>query len=164
MDWTEGRSHRCLSTAHHGSASQWARHTIRIDGQPTNRRDFRSDDCKFFQVGVCIQICQNPSYPFPSTQRQDLCLYSMIPHTSHTMIQVRIAERSVEGRHALVNRIRDRAPSSTVAYISMEMRFRHLQMMAATNPKESWHMYGNSACRISSCLKLNHLCSIRPVL
>lgn len=49
--------------------------------------------------------------------------------------QVRIAERSVEGRHARVNRILERAPAGSCAYLSSEMRFCELEKVASTQPR-----------------------------
>lgn len=46
-----------------------------------------------------------------------------------------MAERSVEGRHSLIHRIRERAPAASMAYISQEVRYKHLQLLAATNPR-----------------------------
>ena len=46
-----------------------------------------------------------------------------------------MAERSVEGRHSLISRIRKRAPRAGLPYISLELRFQHLQAMAATEPR-----------------------------
>ena len=49
--------------------------------------------------------------------------------------QVRVAERSVEGRHSRVHGILKRAPRAGVAYLSLEMRFPLLQELAATKPQ-----------------------------
>ena len=48
--------------------------------------------------------------------------------------QVRVAERSVEGRHSVIHRIQRRAPRASIGYISLEMRFCQLRKIAATNP------------------------------
>lgn len=47
---------------------------------------------------------------------------------------MRVAERSVEGRHSNIHRIQKRAPRSNVPYLSLEMRFSHLRQLAATRP------------------------------
>ena len=52
----------------------------------------------------------------------------------HSCSKVRIAERSIEGRHAVVNKIQRRAPHSSVGYQSSEMRFKLLQNLSATQP------------------------------
>lgn len=49
--------------------------------------------------------------------------------------EVRIAERSVEGRRSLIHRIRERAPAASMAYLSSEIRYQHLERLAATEPK-----------------------------
>ena len=48
---------------------------------------------------------------------------------------VRVAERSVEGRHSRIHRIRERAPSASLAYLSSECRFGSMRALAATSPK-----------------------------
>ena len=48
--------------------------------------------------------------------------------------QVRVAERSVEGRHARINQIQRRAQRASVAYYSYTLRFCYLQRIAATAP------------------------------
>ena len=58
-------------------------------------------------------------------------------------IQVRIAERSVEGRHSRIHRILKRAPRAGVAYLSLEMRFPLLQELAATKPDCLKHLLGS---------------------
>ena len=52
-----------------------------------------------------------------------------------SICQVRTAERSVEGRHSLVSRILRRAPRASTGYISLELRFPHLQYVASTRPQ-----------------------------
>ena len=47
---------------------------------------------------------------------------------------IRVAERSVEGRHSLVSRVRKRAPSATTPYVSLELRWPDLQRVATTQP------------------------------
>lgn len=49
--------------------------------------------------------------------------------------KVRVAERSVEGRHSSVHRILKRAPRASICYISLEMRFPYIQRIAATQPE-----------------------------
>ena len=49
--------------------------------------------------------------------------------------QVRLAERSVEGRHSRIHRIQERAPASSVGYLSLEMRFIELQKLSSSNPE-----------------------------
>ena len=49
--------------------------------------------------------------------------------------RVRIAERSVEGRHSVIHHIQKRAPRAGVPYLSLELRFGQLQQIAATNPE-----------------------------
>lgn len=49
--------------------------------------------------------------------------------------KVRVAERSVEGRHSVLHRVLRRAPRASISYLSLEMRFQHLQQLAATRPE-----------------------------
>ena len=49
-------------------------------------------------------------------------------------VQVRVVERSIEGRHSTINTVLKRAPHASVCYLSLELRFCHLQELAATNP------------------------------
>lgn len=56
---------------------------------------------------------------------------AMVPRAA----KVRIAERSVEGRHSLVHRTLERAPRASLAYLSSEVRFKYLQAEAATQPQ-----------------------------
>ena len=51
------------------------------------------------------------------------------------LCKVRTAERSVEGRHAIINRIHKRAPRASTGYVSLEMRFASLQTVASTKPQ-----------------------------
>lgn len=46
-----------------------------------------------------------------------------------------MTERSVEGRHSLVHRIRKRCPAASVGFISSELRFPLLQQLSATDPE-----------------------------
>ena len=49
--------------------------------------------------------------------------------------KVRVAERSVEGRHSVINGVLKRAPAASVAYLSSELRFRHLKELTMTQPQ-----------------------------
>lgn len=51
---------------------------------------------------------------------------------------MRIAERSVEGRHARIHRVRERAPRASVGYLSLEMRFQHLSALACSDPQAGY--------------------------
>lgn len=53
---------------------------------------------------------------------------------SLSVTKVRIAERSVEGRHSVIHHILKRAPRASVPYLSLELRFPSLQRVAATSP------------------------------
>lgn len=53
---------------------------------------------------------------------------------SLSVTKVRIAERSVEGRHSVIHHILKRAPRASVSYLSLELRFPSLQRVAATSP------------------------------
>lgn len=54
---------------------------------------------------------------------------------SNTLFEVRVAERSVEGRHSIINRIRKRCPAARCPYISLEFRFDWMRRVAATTPE-----------------------------
>ena len=49
--------------------------------------------------------------------------------------KVRIAERSVEGRHSVIHRIQRRAPRASTPYLSLEMRLPYLRRLASTSPE-----------------------------
>lgn len=53
---------------------------------------------------------------------------------SLTKAQVRIAERSTEGLHAILKRAIQRAPRASLAYLSMELRFNQLLRSAIHEP------------------------------
>ena len=48
--------------------------------------------------------------------------------------KVRVAERSVEGRHSRIHQVLKRAPRASVAYLSNELRFVQLQKLCSTSP------------------------------
>lgn len=64
----------------------------------------------------------------------------MIGYLSHCYLlvewvaEVRVAERSVEGRHARVHQVLKRAPRASIPYISLELRFVQLRRVATLNP------------------------------
>ena len=49
-------------------------------------------------------------------------------------MQVRIAERSVEGLHSILKRTLARAPAAAMSYLSMELRYGHLLHCAISEP------------------------------
>ena len=73
-----------------------------------------------------------PSSPILSPPLHPLPSYLLLA-VLHT--QVRIAERSVEGRHSRIHQVLKRAPRSSVAYLSLELRFCLLQELVSTQPE-----------------------------
>ena len=49
--------------------------------------------------------------------------------------EVRVAERSVEGRHSRIHNIQKRAPRANTGYISLDLRFPYLQKVSPTRPE-----------------------------
>ena len=58
----------------------------------------------------------------------------MLCQTGIFPFEVRVAERSVEGRHARIHQIQKRAPRAGIPYISHELRFPNLKALASSNP------------------------------
>ena len=74
----------------------------------------------------------SPSSPILSPPLHPLPSYLLLAVLN---TQVRIAERSVEGRHSRIHRVLKRAPRSSVAYLSLELRFCLLQELVSTQPE-----------------------------
>ena len=77
------------------------------------------------------------SIPSPSSGLETL---SALPQRA---VEVRVAERSIEGRHSYIGRVLKRAPAAQLAYQSLELRFASLQRLASTKPLAAAPKFGD---------------------